>query len=92
MILIEWTDAESIDEWTQKSEIDHGSALIKSVGWILNENKKTVTLALNYDTKNDAYSCIIKLPIKMITKRSILHEQRRNKRNTRIRRSLQHIK
>jgi hypothetical protein len=72
MVLIEWKDAESADSWTPANEIDHDYALIKSVGWLINENKKTVTLALNHDTKNEAYSCILKIPKGMIKSRKII--------------------
>lgn len=65
--LIHWNDAESIDDWTELSQIDHEAALIKSIGWLINENKKTVTLALNHDTKNGSYSCLIKIPKGMIS-------------------------
>lgn len=72
IILIEWYDAESCDDWTPTSDIDHGVALVKSIGWLINENKKTVTLALNYDTKNEAHSCIMKVPKGMIKSKKII--------------------
>lgn len=72
IVLIEWNDAESLDSWTPTNEIDHGAALVKSVGWLLNDGKKTVTLALNHDTKNGAYSCIIKIPKGMIKSKRII--------------------
>jgi hypothetical protein len=72
IVLIEWIDAESEDSWTFSPDIDHGCALIKSVGWLINESKKTVTLALNHDTKNSAYSCIIKIPKGMIKSKKII--------------------
>jgi len=72
MVLIEWIDAESEDSWTFSPDIDHGCALIKSVGWLLKESKKSVTIALNHDTKNDSWSCIMKIPTGMIKTKKII--------------------
>lgn len=72
IVLIEWIDAESIDEWTYSPDIDHGCALIKTVGWLLKESKKSVTIALNHDTKNESWSCLIKIPTGMIKSKKVI--------------------
>ena len=66
--LVKWVDAESIDEWTSQSDIDHDLPMIESVGFLVKKTKALVTLALNYDTANDSFSCIMKIPTGMIQK------------------------
>lgn len=66
--LVEWIDAESIDEWTFNADVDHSIAPVKSIGWLIFESHESVTLALNWDTKNEAYSCMMKIPRGMIVK------------------------
>lgn len=70
--LILWDDAESVDGWTESHLIDHGVTRVQSVGFMLSENPEAVTLALNYDTKNQSYSCIMKIPTGMIVEKRII--------------------
>lgn len=69
IVLVLWNDAESIDAWTHSSEVDCGTTTVESVGFLINEDEKALTLALNYDSGNDCYSCIIKVPTGMISKK-----------------------
>jgi hypothetical protein len=72
VLFVTWNDAESIDAWTDAVEIDHDPAVIHSIGLLLKEDKDSITLALNHDTKNDTYSCIMKIPKGMIVSRKFL--------------------
>jgi hypothetical protein len=69
--IVEWLDAESIDEWTENVLIDHSVAKVVSIGFLLKSDKQGVTLALNHDTKNDAHSCIMKIPNGMIVSKRV---------------------
>lgn len=68
LVYVEWFDAESTDEWTFKAEVDHKIAVVKSIGWLIHDSKKSITLAQNYDSSNDAYSMLMKIPRGMIKK------------------------
>lgn len=71
-VLIEWLDAESIDDWTPAPEIDHTVATVYTVGWLVAESLETVTVALNHDKKNEAHSCIMKIPKGMIVQMRVV--------------------
>lgn len=72
-MLVEWLDAESIDDWTPAPEVDHTVASVFTLGWLISETFETLTLALNHDKKNEAYSCIIKIPKGMIVQRKLIN-------------------
>lgn len=72
ILLVTWLDAESIDGWTEGDQIDHEIAPVVSIGFLLKEDPESITLALNHDTKNDSYSCIMKIPAGMIVNRKIV--------------------
>ena len=66
MVFVVWIDAESIDEWTERHEIDAIEPEVHSAGFLVSEDKNLLTIAVNHDTKNDSFSCIIKIPQGMI--------------------------
>lgn len=72
IVLIVWNDAESIDDWTEGHLLDCGVTEVHSVGFLLSEDPEAVTLALNHDTKNKSYSCVMKIPIGMILEQRII--------------------
>lgn len=74
IVQIVWTDAESIDSWTEGHALDHKITEVYSVGYLINSDKEAVTLALNHDVKNDSYSCIMKIPMGMITQKKTLRK------------------
>lgn len=63
---IEWLDAVSQDPWHEQSDIDLKPALIKSVGTVFEHTLTHITLAANYDSENDSYSCMICVPNGMV--------------------------
>lgn len=72
IVLVVWNDAESIDGWTEGHLLDCGVTVVHSVGFLLTEDSEAVTLALNHDTKNKSYSCVIKIPNGMIIEQRII--------------------
>lgn len=67
---VTWVDAQSHDPWIDKDEVvkDQALAEVISVGMLKSRNKKIITLVLNHDTTNDAYSCIMHIPVGCIKK------------------------
>lgn len=68
LILVEWLDAVSVDPWIHADEANLiESAKCYSAGILVRQsNKDGVTLAANYDSQNDNYSCIMQIPRGMI--------------------------
>jgi hypothetical protein len=62
IIYIEWNDAQSQDSWIDTLEVRPELAIIKSVGILIHETEDILTIALNNDTTNDKYSCIMHIP------------------------------
>jgi hypothetical protein len=68
VLLIEWGDAVSVDEWTPRTEIALPPSKVLSVGFLIEETETHYTLALNVDTVSDSASCIMTIPKGMIKK------------------------
>ena len=66
---INWVDARSIDDWVKPQHIDTTDGVVKSVGWVIRETKKTVVLAASYYKLTDAYTSIMVIPKCCIKKR-----------------------
>jgi hypothetical protein len=64
--LVKWLDAESIDAWTEKDQVDHSLAPIVSIGWVIQQGDESLTIALNHDEKNESFSCMMKIPKGMV--------------------------
>lgn len=64
MLMVTWVDAESDDTWcdleTAKKECI--PTPVASVGWLLHEDLAAYLLALNWDKKNEKYSCLMAIP------------------------------
>jgi len=61
-VFIKWHDAQSVDDWTCPTEVVPKLAEVHTLGLILSEDDKMLTLALNRDMTNDNYSCFIHVP------------------------------
>jgi hypothetical protein len=86
VILIEWQDAASTDDWHSRKKSDPSLATIYSVGIKIEETKNIITLALNLDTDNDHISCRMDIPKSCITRRRklcLLKDLKTAKRTTR---------
>lgn len=65
-LLVVWKDAVSFDDWIDREESDTPPAEVHSVGILVIEEEKYITLALNHDTINDKLSCLMTIPKGMI--------------------------
>ncbi len=61
-VFILWTDASSEDAWTDRDNVNHHCNKVESVGIVVKECDKILTLALNHDIDRDSFSCIISIP------------------------------
>ena len=59
---VKWIDAMSVDAWTERDQATPELGEIHSIGIIIAENSKVLTLALNCDITNDSFSCIMHIP------------------------------
>lgn len=66
MVSIVWNDAQSIDAWTGIDDICGSLAEIHTLGFLIKKTRWSLTVALNHDISNDAYSCMIIIPKKWI--------------------------
>lgn len=69
-IQIFWRDATSVDAWTQAIHITPECHLIETVGILIAEDNKAITVALSHDPSDGAYSQFLHIPKKWIEKRS----------------------
>jgi hypothetical protein len=67
LAIVEWYDACSQDEWKESGEIDLSPEPVVSAGIVFEHNEEKITLALNHDCSNDSYSCLITIPIGMVS-------------------------
>ncbi len=75
-VYIKWYDAQSVDSWTIESEVTPSLAEIVSVGILVKKTKDIVTVAVNKDTTNNAYSCIMNIPSKWISEYKLLTKRK----------------
>lgn len=66
-IYIEWKDAESQNEWTSADDITDHLPLIKTFGLFIKKTSNCYLVALNHDSENQNYSCIMKIPKMWVT-------------------------
>lgn len=71
-IKVHWQDAQSVDAWTEKDDLKSSCALIETVGIFVGENDEALTIATNYDTTNETYSCTIHIPKGCIVQRRFI--------------------
>jgi len=67
LLFVKWLDAFSQDDWTPAAEAKIKPCEIHTVGICVEHTAEHLTLALNHDTFNDNYSCIMTVPVGMIT-------------------------
>lgn len=65
-VFVIWLDAFSEDAWVPEDEAKIRPCEIHSVGMIVEHTAEHMTLALNHDTFNQNFSCIMTIPIGMI--------------------------
>lgn len=72
LVCVSWIDAESVDEWTFLADMCDDLPPVLTVGLVVSHTKTLIIVACNHDTKNNSYSCIIKIPTGMIQKVKLL--------------------
>jgi hypothetical protein len=72
LVSVSWIDAESVDDWTFFGEVCDELPPVITVGLVIKQTKEIIIIACNHDTKNDSYSCIMKIPIGMVTEIKLL--------------------
>lgn len=66
-VVVEWKDAVSLDDWTNRAELDLPPADCLSVGIVVDWKPDVgLTIAVNHDVTNDNFSCIMLIPSGMI--------------------------
>jgi hypothetical protein len=66
IIKVEWEDSATYKEWYNFEELNllSNPCLIKSIGYLVDEDKKFILLAMNID--DNSCSCITQIPKKSI--------------------------
>lgn len=68
-VSVEWLDACSLDEWTERSEVESMTpAPVETSGIVVHHDQNNITIAGNYDPENDLFSCVMCIPTGMVTK------------------------
>lgn len=63
IILVEWVDAVSVDAWTSIEEAkEHEPVAIVSCGFLLEDKKNSITIALSIDNENECTSQYLAIP------------------------------
>lgn len=65
IVLVEWLDAVSLDEWTDRLE-PLEPVLCISAGILLLKDKHHIKIAVNYIPETDQASCVMTIPIGMV--------------------------
>lgn len=61
-VMIKWKDAESHDEWIDKSEFTGELPIITSVGFLIKTTKESYIFAQNIDETNESISMTMTVP------------------------------
>ena len=74
IIYLEWVDAMSRDAWLDIEEVekwaDEKAVSIKTIGFLLKENKDFITVIQNYNI--DSCSMVMKIPKAWILKKKLI--------------------
>lgn len=62
IVVIKWIDSVRAFDWTLLDDVDEKSLDCISVGFIINENEKVVTIAQNYGIKPEQVCNLITIP------------------------------
>ncbi len=62
MVIVEWIDSESFDEWEDQHGDDGDLPVIRSIGFLKSETDKYVTLVLSWDSTNEKVATKMKIP------------------------------
>ena len=73
-IYVKWVDSSSTDEWTyiDQIDVDEIGHVIETTGFLIFENKASIIVALNYDSRGKSVSCFIQIPKVVIKERKYI--------------------
>lgn len=71
-VKIHWRDATSVDEWTDMTTISPECHMIETIGHLVIEDEDTITVALSFDAKGEAYSNFIHIPKGMVVQKKLV--------------------
>lgn len=67
---VKWVDSVGPSRyWEHRDDVDHSVSHIETVGWLVHENKKSVTIASSVSKNSGCYGGILTIPKFAITKR-----------------------
>lgn len=72
LVFIEWDDASGSDGWIRAEKLiesDDKLARIKTVGYLVHEDKDSITLTMAHDTTNNNFGAFMSVPKSCIRKR-----------------------
>jgi hypothetical protein len=69
LVLVDWTDAESEDSWSDLSTFDGVLPVVRTVGFLLIDSQDSIVVAQNFDPKNTQVSMVMTIPKGMIIRR-----------------------
>lgn len=73
LVMIEWQDHNSSDDWTTSEELKGmGLLTMHTVGWIVKEDADVYTIAGTYDMENGNSAMHMTIGKKLVTKKVIL--------------------
>lgn len=62
IVYIEWEDAWTHKGWVDKDNVDEATMLIKTIGFLVSEDKKMVRVAFAHSDDNNGYEYITSIP------------------------------
>lgn len=61
IVVVEWEDITDIDNWNEEDGPFQPTSC-KSLGWLLENNSKWITIARDYDVTNDKWASVLIVP------------------------------
>ncbi|MEM7676986.1 MAG: hypothetical protein AAF449_13360 [Myxococcota bacterium] len=77
LVAIKWVDSHSpsLNAWIDESEIDHSPQIIRTVGWVINKNRTSITVASQITGKGSSQVAgVITIPKCCIKKQREIQE------------------
>ena len=61
LVLVEWEDITGLDNWNEDDGPFQPTSIV-SVGWLLEDNPKWMTIARDYDHTNAKWAAVVVIP------------------------------
>jgi hypothetical protein len=62
MVRVVWCDAVDCTDWVELTDVDHKCATITSLGYLINNDDRGITLAMNLDPDDEKVSMTLVIP------------------------------